>query len=373
MVQKGRSASEIRITYVYADHPGEGSGSDWLCRFPANALFRVGFDVSLMHVSQFVDDPPDSDIIVVERLLWNGTDPVRFDHLPEGPTKSGLLYWANMTVLDTIDYCQSHGSKVIAIFDDHYEAYPDTHQALGDKWLKGIFGGNEFGFVPIEHFREGLGLVDAVMVPSTFLAEHYAQYARCIYRIHNRPNLSLFPVMANDGAPRRLVVGWGGTSQHETSWRDSGILDALAELKDSLLLVGHFPAKVARMLRGRGIGFQHARWVDYARFPMMVAAYDVGICPLAGEFDKGRSWIKWLECSLMGKPVIAQDHAGVYDECVGGLLVGDSHLGWAESLSLMMDERFYRHVSHQGLAWAWQQGWDSNLPEILGVFGEVLG
>ncbi|NIQ88677.1 MAG: glycosyltransferase family 4 protein [Deltaproteobacteria bacterium] len=362
----------MRIVYAFADHPGEGSCSDWLCRFPANALYKAGYDVSLIHVSQFVEKPPDADIIVVERILWNGVDSVRFDHLPDGPTKAGLMYWADMKVLDSISDCQANGAKVIAVFDDHFEAYPDTHEQFRSRWLEGIFDGNYIGFVPIEQFKEGLGLVDAVMVPSKFLAQHYGKYASRMYRIHNRPNLSLFPIMQNDRAPRRLVVGWAGTSQHETSWRDSGIFYALDSLRDKIVLVGHFPDTIKVMLDKYRIPHQHGAWVEYTRFPQVVAAYDVGICPLAGEFDKGRSWIKWLECSLMGKPVIAQDHAGVYDECVGGFIVSDP-MDWIESLRRLMDDDTYYRMSLDGLAWSWQQGWDGNLREITDIFEEVLG
>ena len=361
----------MRIVYAYADRPGEGACSDWLCSFPARALSKVGHDVSLIHVSEFVDTQPRADIIVVERLLWNGADPVIFDDMPDGPTKSGLLYFANLRVTDAIVSCQGQGAKVIAVFDDHFEAYPDSHPRFGGRWLRGLYEGVYMGYIPIEHFKECLSVVDAAMVPSAFLAEHYGKYARRMYRIHNRPDLALYPTVQNDNAPRRFVVGWAGTSQHEASWRDSNIITALSVFKDAIVLSGHFPAGIRKMLDEANISYMHNDWVDYDMFPMIVASYDIGICPLAGEFDKGRSWIKWLECSLMGKPVVAQDYAGVYSECQGGLLAKTED-DWVEGISAFMDGNNYRTASNKGLAWAWQQGWDSNLSEITDIFEEVL-
>lgn len=362
----------MKVVYVYADHPGEGSCSDWLCRFPAKALYNAGHNVAVIHISQFVEKPPDdADIVVVERVLWNGVDPVKFDRMQDGPTKSGVLYWANMKVLDTIDTCQSKGVKVIAVFDDHYEAYPDTHAKFRDRWLYGVFDGVGIGFIPIDHFEIGLGMVDAVMTPSKYLSEYYGSWAKRMYTIHNRPNLSMFPVLQNEPFPRKLTIGWAGTSQHEVSWRDSNILDVLSQIGDRIILIGYFPKSIARMLDKRGIEYQQGKWVDYEHFPRVVAAYDIGICPLAGEFDKGRSWIKWLECSLMGKPVVAQDHAGVYDGCYGGFLA-DTDEQWVKSIAALTDPEVYRQMSFNGISWAWRQGWDSNLSEITDIFDEVL-
>jgi hypothetical protein len=361
----------VKIVYVYADFPGEGACSDWLCRFPAAALDKAGYDVGLMHATSFVKSPPKADIIVVERLLWGGADSVIFDAMPDGPTKAGLSHFAGMRVLDAIELCQDRGAKVIALFDDHFEAYPSTHPRFRERWLNGTNDGISFGFIPIEDFRRGLGIADAAMVPSVFLAEHYGKYAKRMYRIHNRPALQLYPLAQNSQEPHQFTLGWAGTSQHESSWRDSPVLEALKELRDRITLVGHFPNEIGPMLDDAGITYRHGGWVDYNEFPMVVATYDIGICPLAGEYDKGRSWIKWLECSLMGKPVVAQDHAGVYSECRGGF-IAQTVDDWVLSILALMDEELYTEKSREGMAWGWQQGWDSNLSELLSIFTEVL-
>jgi len=356
-----------KIIYAYADTPGEGNCSNWLCAFPATALSKVGYDVTMMHVSTFANSPPEADIIVIERLLWNGMDSVKYDQMRPGPSKLRAEA-ANLHVHDAIRACQDRGSKVIAVFDDHYMAYPSGpgFDMVQDKWLNGT----GIGFVPIEHFLTGLGLVDAVMVPSRFLAERYGKYARRMYYVHNRPDLRLYPAL--DKPPRigRMRVGWSGTIQHYVSWKGNDILDALHELRDIIIVCGIIDTSVADMLRGRDIPVERHPLVKIEDFHTIVAGYDIGICPLNGEYDRARSWIKWLECSLMGRPVVAQDN-GVYDECVGGFRVSDAD-GWYNAIRSLFDDNIYSDMSAAGRAWAWQQGWDTNLDELLTVFREVV-
>lgn len=364
----------MRIVYAYADHPGEGNCSNWLCAFPATALSRAGHDARMIHISEFVADPPSADIVVVERVLWNGYE---LGAVLPGPSKDNLSYWAGMRCLDAIEDCQQLGSKVIAIFDDHYDAFPEDIPGTGDvasKWLHGIIDRYETGAVPIDEFKEGLGIVDAVMVPSEFLADYYGQYVRSgkMFRIHNRPDLSLFDVMGNAYIYEKLAVGWSGTANHLASWRGSPVLDALETLRDHVMVVGIFSKEIEGLITDRGIDCVRMKNVNIDKFPRVVASYDIGICPLVGEFDRGRSWIKWLECSLMGKPVVAQNHSGVYDECYGGFIV-DTADQWAKSIALLSNNDAYTKLSQMGRAWAWQQGWDENLKELTDIFEEVLG
>lgn len=363
----------MKIIYAFADHPGEGNCSNWLCAFPVTALDRAGHDASLMHISEFVEERPLADIIVVERLLWNGCDPVKFDGMPDGPTRYWLQYFANLKVLDTIEWCQSKGCKVIAIFDDHYGAYPKTpgYEIVRSKWIEGKVGRHDMGFDPFGDFRVGLGLVDAAMATSKYLCAFYGQYAKRMYYVHNRPLLSMYSVANNAYRPGgRLMVGWSGTAQHLETWIDHPLLDVLAELRDDIVVVGIIPGAIVELLVDRGVEVQSRGVVDIEHFPSVVATYDIGICPLQGEFDLGRSWIKWLECSLMGKPVVGQ-WGQVYEECEGGYWANTAN-EWKNGIIAMKDENTYLVTSQQGRAWAWAQDWDSNLTELTDIFEAVL-
>jgi len=371
----------VGVIYVHADTSGLDSFcSTWLCLNPAQALATAGYAVQIMSVTDFVAKRPLDELIVVERLLWDGCEPSTFDSMPNGPVKSLLLEFAGLRVLETIEYAQSKGCKVIAVFDDHYEQYPEHAEFNGirDKWLHGTISGRAMGFLPADDFKRGLGLVDAAMTPSRYLCDYYGRYARKMYYVHNRPTFSSAPWWSVvNTAPRpdgKLVLGWSGTAQHYHTWLDNKhLLGALVVLRDEIVLRGVIPPAIARIIDSYGIELEVLPPVPMDRFPDVVATYDVGICPLQGEYDQGRSWIKWLECSLMGKPVVASRLAGVYDECRGGYRVKDESVKeWVTALEWLTNADMRQVKAAEGLSWAWGQGWDENLAELLRVFVEVL-
>lgn len=367
-----------RILYVYADNALEKFYcSNWLCSFPAYALDRAGYAVGMAPIDEFVKKPRPADLYIVERLLWNGSDSVIYDKMPKGPTRGRVERLANLKVLDRIVELQAKGSKVAAVFDDHYAAYPrDTDIAEpAALWLDGRLDDTYIGYNPLEHFKNGLGIVNAVFSPSKYLLDFYVEDKSKAYHVHNRPNLDIWQRFAGAWVSEddKVRVGWSGTAQHVTGWQESGIVDVLRALKDKIVLVGVMSGdKMLDMVEKSGVEHRIQRPVPFEQFPDVVRSYDIGICPLGGEYDKGRSWIKWLECSLAGKPVVAQDHAGVYDECHGGYLVKTKE-DWIDALSYLIEcEEEYRLMSEAGRAWAWAQGWDENLSELTSIFEEIL-
>jgi hypothetical protein len=368
---------DARIVYVYADNANDKFYcSNWLCGFPYHALDRAGYNVDMIPIDQFVHRDHDADLYIVERLLWNGADSVISDGLPDGPLARKIARLAGLHVLDKIEKLQQKGRKVAALFDDHYEAYPrDTEVPEGAAlWLDGTIDGTYIGFVPIEHFREGLNLVDAILSPSRYLLDYYAGHKMYkTYHVRNRPILDMWENLHYNIMEEPVRIGWSGTSQHIVSWRGNDILDALEELKDRIVIVGATATvELEGLFADRGIEFRNRGVVPFSQFPSVVAGYDIGICPLKTEYDKGRSWIKWLESSLAGVPVVGQDLEGVYGECDGGFRT-DSADGWYTALTWLMDDpTIYAVESHEGRAWAWAQGWDENLPELTTIFDEIL-
>lgn len=368
------NVEDARIMYVYADNAADKFYcSNWLCAFPAHALDRAGYNVGMISVDEFVHKDYDADLFIVERLLWNGTSVIS-DEIPNGLTRRKIERFAKLRVIDKIWETKERGRKVAAIFDDHYEAYPrDTEVFEGaELWLDGMLGGYPLGFTPINDFKIGLNVVDAVFSPSRYLLEHYVEDLGKAFLVRNRPILDMWQNPEPHLTSHPIRVGWSGTSQHLVSWRDNPILDALEKLKDEIVLVGATSSRrIAELLRSRGVTFDNSGTVQFNDFPGVVDSYDIGVCPLATEYDKGRSWIKWLECSLVGVPVVAEDF-GVYDECQGGYLV-DSEKSWYIALArLTDDEAERRRLSMEGRRWAWQQGWDENLQELIEIFDRVI-
>jgi glycosyltransferase involved in cell wall biosynthesis len=264
------------------------------------------------------------------------------------------------------------------VFDDHYAAYPRDTELNPDRggaalWLDGMMDSTDVGFRPLDDFERGLELVDAILSPSPYLLQYYAPESSKAHVVPNRPLLDMWQDQQYAPPSDMVRIGWSGTAAHVVSWRGHPVLDALERLKDRVVVVGSTSSKeIVSLIEERGVAYRNVGTVSFERFPGVVYGYDIGICPLQGEFDKGRSWIKWLECSLAGKPVVASDHAGVYEMCQGGYRVNDGADWYAALEHLIEDQVSYHLLSALGRSWAWQQGWDEHIGDLVATLETVL-
>lgn len=359
----------MNILFVEADEPQELSTSTWLCRIPAAAINRAGkgkHQAQVIYRNLFVQGQFDigwPDLIVVERLL---VTPIN----------------------ERIKECQSHGKKILARFDDNYALMP-AYISSSLLWrrnliVKGEDKKNKTLLVAkmqqsmLNQFREGLRICDAASTPSRLLCQDYERYAKKMYYIPNFPDLGNPAWTAPKPKHEGIIIGWGGGGTHLQSIRDSNVLTALQLIcrefdQVKVMICGnetYAKEKLAEILPRERLITQ--AWVPTEQWPYTVANFDIGLAPLAGNYDDRRSWVKVLDYAILGIPFVASDRPP-YEGCHGGIKVKNKGKDWYRAIRTFIVRPSAVEVKvNAGRTWSWRTGIDSNINHYFNVFEEIL-
>lgn len=333
---------------------------------PAAALNRTrGHTAQLMNVSDFAGNPQAAeyycraaDAIVIQR----GAMPPAWD---------SVRRW------------QARGKLVLADIDDGYPQLPPHHPAY-DFWHRGIVQGpnGQPQTMPrpmIYDMRDGLTVVDGLVSPSKLILADWQQTlpGLQVAWVPNYPPLAAYNVKRTR-SPRddgTTWVSWGGSAGHLQSFADTGIVYALARVLSSrptarfvyvgsdLRGYGAVPLRASQKL--------HFNWRRYAEWPQILANFDVGLVPAAGEFDARRSWIKPLEYSLLGIPWIASKcpaYEGLEDY---GTFVDNTPDAWAAALADLLDNGPWLDRVHRARLWALSQDISLHVDDIVKAYKSI--
>jgi hypothetical protein len=267
----------------------------------------------------------EADIIVVERNYF-------------GDTLTVMQYW------------KVRNKPLVAIFDDAYDImHPQnvsynfwTHGELRFKDKEGNEGTSYMRPKPIEQFKWGLQMVKGVQVPSVNLAKDWSKYNNT-YFVHNFLDMDkyldvepLYPHPKDE-----IWIGWCGSMSHFASFNDSGVVQGLRKIarkypQVKVLISGD--RRVFDLLDVKEDRKQFQTFVPREQWASLLKTLDIGLCPLAGEYDKRRSWIKAMEYLAVKVPFIATNYI-TYDEFHDyGLMTENGYKGWELSLEKMIDE-----------------------------------
>jgi hypothetical protein len=254
---------------------------------------------------------PRCDIYVIERELWRV------------PLKR----------------LRSRGARIFCWLDDAFGLMPLDFETPFAVWRDKL---------PL--LKRLLGQIDGVILPSPILAADFAPFARQAYFIPNYHRVLCPPVHA--GVPRRW--GWGGTSQHVVSWRETRFYE-------------YIPADVTLRVVGtaycQALARDHCRvdplpWMEYRAYLAELASWECCLIPISGEYDLRRSWIKALECCLVGTPWLAiGDAIDIYRGIPGGACYLD-----AVGLEGKVDSAI-RAATPESVTWAKAQHMDDHFQE----------
>lgn len=277
-------SDEPRI-HVYAADTG-GCGS-YRLRWPTAAARAAGVDVHDCHgqplgqltvtrnrdrIVTRITDPPDCDIIVLQRVT-------RADHVAAIPTLQALGY----TIVVDID------DDLAALPTGHpYRVAADPTRRPHDNrtWL-----------------NEACRQADLVTVSTPALAERYGRHGR----VRVLPNCVPARYLDTTAARTWDRVGWtGSTVTHVDDLRvcGTGVRDAIRTTGATFVAVG----------TGAGVQDQLALdtepdatgWVDLDQYPTVYAGLDAAIVPLQpNRFNEAKSWLKGLEAAALGVPFVA--------------------------------------------------------------------
>ena len=323
----------MKVLYVYADTPQEWNCSEWNCIIPAKSINMTGeHTAETLFINEFVQNTEKSqklcseaDIIMVERNYF-------------GDTLTMMQFW------------KVRDKAVGCIFDDAYDIMHPQNPSY-NFWTHGEIKYKESpeakeeksGFIkpkPIEQFGWGLKIAKGVQVPSVNLAKDWSKYAPT-YFIHNFLDfdkyLNVEPLYEKN--KDEIIIGWCGSMSHYASFNDSGVAQGLrraAKKYPQLKVLISGDKRLFDMLEVKNKVFQP--FVPKEQWTPLLKYLDIGLCPLAGEYDKRRSWIKALEWMALKVPFIATKYP-TYDEMHDfGLMTDNGYKNWEDAISQMVEE-----------------------------------
>jgi len=319
----------LKVLYVFADTPHEWNCSEWNCIIPTKAINETKeHTAEAIHINEFVQNTEraqklvnEADIIIIERNFF-------------GDTLTIMQYW------------KVRNKNIVAIFDDAYDimhpqnpSYP--FWTIGELKFKDAQGNEGTTFMkppPIEQFKWGLNMVKGVQVPSKYLAKDWSKYNKTYY-VHNfldmHKYMNVRPLYPHP--KEEIIVGWCGSMSHYASFHDSGVIQGLVKAArkhpNMKVLIGG-DKRLFDMLEVENKVFQpyvpHPQWVE------LLKTIDIGLAPLAGEYDKRRSWIKGMEYMALKIPWIATKYP-TYDELYDyGLMIENGKNSWGDAISDMI-------------------------------------
>lgn len=298
----------MRLHVAYADYPQEYNTSVWRCFIPGKALERVGHEVTYSHYLDI--DKYDAESYLIERNFFDS-------HLIE--SVSGL---------------RKAGKRVVATFDDAYALMPD-YSPTKRSW----------GQEALARFNKGLRLANCVIVPSKLLASDY--HLRDIRYIPNYADPELYQHERKQHPTFNIL--WGGNLTHLHSVRESGILGALEKVCSrnenvGVVVVSGDPLVVNAFSEVVPTGkIMASPWMPLAYWTEFIAQWaDVLVCPVSGEYDRRRSWVKSIDAVMYGIPMVAT-RLDPYME-TGALLVGNTEKAWYTALSDMVKSPMRRNA-----------------------------
>jgi glycosyltransferase involved in cell wall biosynthesis len=323
--------------FVYADNGLlELNTSFWRCFIPAKHLEGAGHETLVAHLLEVFTDSPSpkvasflhtAEVIVVERVFIDAFAPK-------------ILEWQKM------------GKRVVGTFDDAYHLI-EPNRGSGGFW-RGKKTNESTG--NLKQFRRNLSLFDRVIVPSRVLAEDYKPYCKDIQFVDNYTLKELWDGVKKRPPDNSIVIGWGGSTGHVRSWRDSGVVTALARLQRKYprlhVKVYGGGTEIPDYLKSTGIKYEFGGWLDFESWPSHVALWDIGVVPLSGLYDSRRSAIKALELGYAQVPWVATNDVP-YQGAVGGTLVDNKPNRWEYAIEELIENKSLRYkLSMRGHEWA---------------------
>ena len=339
----------MEALFLFADLPQELNTSVYRIQIPAKYLKKAGHNLSVKHISE-LDLSEVPEVVLLERIVT--------------PEMVELLRLAGV-------------KHLIVTFDDHYglipKDSPDSYHYWKGKKLSGPKG--------IDEFKQALGMVDQVIVPSQLLVRDFFSSAKGkIAYVPNYYDPEVWEMAQSDSAatlaiasknkatlaPNSLVIGWGGSRQHGASWRGCKLADGLFHLKKlygDRVQISVYARAADESLERAKVSFLSYPWVKFEEWPKHIATFDIGLLPLSGEYDRRRSNLKAIEYGLAGIPWVGNlEYSEPYSGCQGGLFTSDNPKAWLAALSkLIEDETLRKSLGCTGKTWAKTYDMSTNL------------
>lgn len=289
-----------RITFIYADRPTESHSYMIRCKWPGEALREAGHEVFFVFVHDWIEQTfyamdciRRSETVILQRNL--------FSH-----------------ALSAVVELKAMGKKVVVDLDDHFHEMTE-YNASFNFWKKSMtnYDGKlvPLGYNPLPDLEAGVELVDLVTSPSQYLCNWWR--GRTNTEVRWVPNFFDMEMYSNPRVfpldPNHKIIGWGGGNSHRESFDSSEIIPAIEKIcqEDSTVQFMMVGDGLKTILPGINIPENQKHFlphVNFSEWPGILSMFDVFVMPLAGTYDRARSWIKPVEAMLMGVPWVATNY-----------------------------------------------------------------
>jgi glycosyltransferase involved in cell wall biosynthesis len=277
---------------------------------------------------------------------------------------------------------RSKGKTICVDFDDGYKFITsDIDQRRYDFYINGVDlrEGKKVNLdpKPLDCMDWGVKLCGSVSSPSKLICQDW-QYYVPTYHLPNYLETNLYKAKPAYKEPGKIYIGWGGGGSHLKSFRDSGIKKALWNISQKykntvLLLIGDMNLKsVVDWPQGRLLMSNSQPQLTFAE---QMTRFDIGLIPLAGEYDRRRSWLKSAEYSLMGIPWVGSDYEPnreLTSSC--GLLTENSEGAWFDCLDRMINRlQDYQEQARQTVTYFTRRiDIDANVDELIKTYEQIV-
>ena len=361
------------ITHFVSDGFNEYNSSRWRVSNTTDVLIAAGHDVHIISIQEWIRQSPFA------RMICELSDIVFIHRVSVRDSIRAIEYWTK------------RGKAIVLDFDDSYDNLVGDTNPAKKFWINGVVqvkksngwsGEQILEEHPLETLKEAISKCTATTVPSKVLVSDWEKYGTVMYLenyINSEAYLNIRKFESSDNAIR---IGWGGSLGHIASFENSGVVEAL-----SLLLKEH--SNVAFFLIGDKriidlLPFKDSiifrPYVTYKDWAEIVSRYDIGIAPLAGEFDKRRSPIKLTEYCTMGIPFVATydpaENYVVYENYknANGFLIKNGSDSWYNALKDLVTNLEKRKLeASKNIEVASKYFAKNNVASILNVYSKIIG
>lgn len=352
----------MNVLMVWGDSINEYNCSWWRVHSPYNALRKAGKPVTLAHVEQFVNMEAET----VKKA--EAADLIFFQRNAFGPALDAMQYW------------RAKGKVIVIDLDDGYEQMTgDTGSPSYRFWKLGLVNGQDGKEIkvnpsPIEALRYGVKIAGSLCSPSKVICNDWKDYVPT-YWVPNFISGKIYHKYEVSKEAGKIYIGWGGSSTHLKSFRDSKASEALRRIVKEyshvqVLIAGdervlstlHLPAaRVAKL-----------GWMNLGMWPRGLSYFDIGIAPLSGDYDRRRSFIKGLEYMLMGIPWIATNYEAYQDLKEYGMLVENTEEDWYLALKDHVENYTdYKRQALENIGKGMEWDVNENVDRLWGIYEQI--
>ncbi len=355
------------ITYIYSNCLEDQGRIQLRCRNFADAINRTGVhSANLLDLDSFVRHLPEaqamciqSDLLVIYRYLY-------------GPVLNAVQYWKARDKKVIVDFDQAINfmSPEMPEYSFWVEGQPLAECREGWTCIE-----SPVDPTPLEQFKWGLGIVDAATVASSRLADDWIQFTP-VYEIPDFLNTYQYPAL-NHVRDDEVWVGLGNCCR-PASFENSGLRQAMENICRERPQVRLVLCDSHEQLAGK-LDIPAAQLVTYAQhsfeeWATILLKLDIGLLPLAGDYDQRMGPINLLEYMISKIPWIASEQQAFRTLWSYGKWVQNSTEAWQSAVLAMVDQVgvYQKKAAGEPFLFALSQDISQNVDKILKVYNAIV-